>query len=105
MTKIDSADMSGELAPEYIKTAVFNMVKIITILSVADWVEVFKEFTEWVTHNDEYQQEPAAYAGLLRLYFCTEERPRFASTYQRQSQVPINSQEATASLAQLETTK
>ncbi len=48
MTKIDSADMSGELAPEYIKTAVFNMVKIITILSVADWVEVFKEFTEWV---------------------------------------------------------
>ena len=46
------------------------MVKIITILSGADWVEVFKEFTEWATHynNDEYQQELAAYAGPLRLY-------------------------------------
>ena len=72
MNKIDNADMSGELSPEYVKTAVFNVVKIITILSGAEWVDTFKEFTEWATHhnNDEYQQGPAAYAGPLRFYFA-----------------------------------
>lgn len=47
MHKIDTADMATDLTPEFIKTAIFNEVKVITILSGADWVQVFKEYTDW----------------------------------------------------------
>ena len=72
VTKIGTADMALDLSPEVIKTTIINLVKVVTILSGADWGQVFKEYTDWATHhyNDEYQQGPAAYSGPLRLYFA-----------------------------------
>ena len=72
MTRIDTADMTADLSAEVIKTAIFNLVKVVSILSGDNWEQVFKEYTDWATHysNDEYQQGPAAYAGSLRFYFA-----------------------------------
>jgi hypothetical protein len=67
-------DLSWEVSPELIKSAIFNFVKSIEILSCgSDWKDCFKEYTEWATHYNVDNTSiigPAAYTGPVRLYFA-----------------------------------
>jgi len=71
---IGTEDLSWEVSPELIKSAIFNFVRSIEILSCgSDWTDCFKKFTEWATHYHVDNASiigPAAYTGPVRLYFA-----------------------------------
>jgi len=74
LKSITTEDLSWDVSPELIKSAIFNMVKSIEILSCSsDWSECCRQFTEWATHynvDNETVMGPAAYTGPVRLYFA-----------------------------------
>jgi len=74
LKSITTEDLSWDVSPDLIKSAIFNMVKSMEILSCSsDWSECYRQFMEWATHynvDNDTVMGPAAYTGPVRLYFA-----------------------------------
>jgi hypothetical protein len=74
LKSITTEDLSWDVSPDLIKSAIFNMVKSMEILSCSsDWSECCRQFMEWATHynvDNDTVMGPAAYTGPVRLYFA-----------------------------------
>jgi hypothetical protein len=71
LKSVATEDLTWDVTTELIKSAIFNMVKSIEILSCgSDWTECCRQFTDWATHfnvDNDTVMGPAAYTGPVRL--------------------------------------